>query len=79
VWGGEWKKAKTHGSGQGQFNRTANEANSNNNNTDKENTQNKQQNAQSNSHRLVPRVLPSRDSLPPTSSPTGTQHGGTWY
>jgi len=43
-WGGEENgknKAKTYGSGQGQFNRTENEANSTNNNTDKENIQNK--------------------------------------
>jgi len=35
------KMAKTHGSGEEQFNRTANEENSNNNNIDKENIQNK--------------------------------------
>jgi len=38
--GGEWEeKGKTHGSGYGQFDRTAKEANINNNNTEKKNVQ----------------------------------------
>jgi len=41
--GGEWKenRQKTGGSGEGQFNRTANKGNNNNNDTDKGNTQNR--------------------------------------
>jgi len=42
-WEEEWKeKGKTLGSEQGQFNRRANEVNSNNDNTDQKNIQNKQ-------------------------------------
>jgi len=73
------KKAKTLGSGEGQFNRTANEAKSNDNNTDKKNIQNKQRIAQNNSHRPVPCMLPSRNKLPhgqlPHSAPRMTAHG----
>jgi len=62
------KKAKSRGLGYGQFDRTANEANSNTNNTDKENIQNKQRNVRNNSHRPVPRMLPSCNHFPPPAS-----------
>jgi len=46
------------------------EANSNNNNIEKENTQNKQQNAQSNSHCPMTHTLLSCNLLPPSQLPT---------
>jgi len=65
----ERKRQKTRGLGEGQLNRTANEANSNNNNTDKENIQNKQRNAQSDSQPPMPCALQSCESLPPGQLP----------
>jgi len=65
----ERKWHKTHGSGSGQCNRTANEANSNGSSTDKENIQNKQRNAQSNSHLPMPHAFTSCDCLPPKPAP----------
>ena len=59
------KKAKTRGLGWGQFNGATNEVNSSNSNTEKKNVRNKEGNAQSNSHHLVPCALPSPDCLCP--------------
>jgi len=56
------KKRKINGSESGQFNRTANEADSNNNNTDKKNIQNKQNNAQSNTHNNKTKIMICKNS-----------------
>jgi len=57
------------GRDKGSLTETANEVNSNDSNTGKKNIQNTQRNAQSNSHRPVPRALPNHDCLPPGQLP----------
>jgi len=64
----EWK--------EGQFNRTANEVNSNNNNTDKKKyVKNKQRNAQCNSHRIMPHSQCSHLASSPDSEQSMMAHG----
>jgi len=71
-WGGECKeKAETHGSGYGQFNRTAKEANSNNNNTDEQSIQ-KQRNAWNNS------LSPPHPHPAPSMTSQGIKHPVCW-
>jgi len=79
-WGGEREeKGKTRGSGWGQFNRTANEANSNNSNTDKKNIQNSGTHAATLSHRSTPSGSRAANHLPPgqlpPSAPSMMAHG----
>jgi len=65
----ERRRQKLVGQDKGSLTETANKANSKKNSTDKENIQNKQRNAQSNSHGLMPCALLSSDSLSPQPAP----------
>ena len=84
-WGGEWKeKGKNILVGQDKGSLTEQQTkaktnSNNNNNTYKENTQNKQRNAQSNSHCPVPHVLLSRGSHPPAQLPPHPEPSMTRY
>jgi len=74
------KQAEIGGSGQGQFNRTANKGNRNNNDTEKEKTQHKPHNSESLSLGAPPLRAPkprvsSRPPAPPPPERSMTAHG----
>jgi len=58
---GKKKRQKLMGWDKGSLTERANKVNSKDSNTDTKNMQNKQQNAQSKSHRPMPSTLPSHD------------------
>ena len=66
---GEGENGKKKAKLVGQHTGSLTEVNCDNNNTDKENIQNKQQNAQSNSHHPMPHALSSCDRLHPSQLP----------